>query len=246
MPPRGYAVSDKSFVVVAAHVGDFVWRAGGAIACHAKLGLKPIVVCLSYGAYGESAKLYEDKAMTAAKARDIRREEAESAARILGAEIHFLGEEDYPLRPTAEMFETTVRLLRKHQPAFMMTHPRVDPSNWDHVETFRFAVEARQVAQAQGRPWGEIAGAPQVYCFEPHQPEICEYVPDTYLDITEVWEQKFAAMQCLKGQVSLWSYYKGVAEKNGNLARRRNFGSALYAESFQRVFPTTMSRLDPV
>jgi 4-oxalomesaconate hydratase len=239
-------VSEKSFVVVSAHVGDFVWRAAGAIACHARLGLKPVVVCLSYGAIGESAKLYEDATMTARKARDIRRDEAERAAEILGAEIHFLGDEDYPLRPTGDMLETTVRLLRRVQPVFMMTHPRVDPSNWDHVETFRFALEARQVAQAQGRPWGDIAGAPQVYCFEPHQPEICEYVPDTHLDITEVWEQKWAAMQCLKGQVSLWNYYKGVAEKNGNLARRRNFGSTLYAESFQRVFPTTVTRLDPI
>ncbi|HWK00451.1 MAG TPA: PIG-L deacetylase family protein [Xanthobacteraceae bacterium] len=239
-------MAGKNFIVISAHVGDFVWRAGGAIALHARLGLKPTVVCLSYGAIGESAKLYEDPAMTAAKARDIRRSEAEQAAKVLGADIHFLDAEDYPLRPTPEMFEKTVRLLRETQPEFIMTHPRVDPSNWDHVETFRFATEARQVAQAQGRPWGKIAGGPQVYCFEPHQPELCEYTPDTYLDISEVWDQKWSAMQCLKGQTSLWNYYKGVAEKNGNLARRRNFGTAQYAESFQRVFPATVKRLDPV
>lgn len=239
-------MSENSFVVVSAHVGDFVWRAGGAIALHAELGLTPIVICLSYGAIGESAKLYDEPGMTAAKARDIRRDEAEQAAAILGAEIHFLDGEDYPLRPTPEMFETTVRLLRRAQPRFLMTHPRVDPSNWDHVETFRFATEARQAAQAQGRDWGPVAGAPQVYCFEPHQPELCEYVPDTYLDIGAVWEKKWAAMQCLKGQTSLWNYYRGVAEKNGNLARRRSFGSAQLAESFQRVFPSTVRRLDPV
>ncbi|MBA4790761.1 MAG: PIG-L family deacetylase [Rhizobiales bacterium] len=237
-------MSEPNFVVVSAHVGDFVWRAGGAIALHKKRGFHPIVICLSYGAIGESAKLYANAEMSAAKARDIRRAEAEKAAAILGAEIHFLDGEDYPLRPTPEMFEFTVRLLRKAQPAFMLTHPQVDPSNWDHVETFRFALEARQVAQAQGRPWGPVAGAPQVFSFEPHQPEICAYVPDTLLDITEVWETKWAAMQCLEGQTALWDYYKGVALKNGNLARRRNFGSASHAESFQRVFPSIVRGLE--
>ena len=237
-------MAEHNFVVVSAHVGDFVWRAGGAIASHKKRGFHPIIICLSYGAIGESAKLYNDPQMTAEMARDIRRAEAEKAAEILGAEIHFLESEDYPLRPTPEMFEATVRLLRKAQPAFMLTHPQVDPSNWDHVETFRFALEARQVAQAQGRPWGAVAGAPQVYSFEPHQPEICAYVPDTLLDISDVWDTKWAAMQCLEGQTALWDYYRGVALKNGNLARRRNFGSATHAESFQRVFPSIVRGLE--
>lgn len=238
-------MSEKTFVVVSAHVGDFVWRAGGAIASHARRGFRPIVICLSYGAIGESARLYTDPSMTAAKARDIRRAEAEQAAKILGAEIHFLDAEDYPLRATPQMFEWTVKLLREAQPQFMITHPRVDPSNWDHVETCRFALETRQVAQAQGRPWGPVAGAPQVYSFEPHQPEICEYVPDTHLDISDVWDVKWQAIQCMESQKAIWDYYKGVAEKNGNLARRRNFGAATHAESFQRIFPAIVRGLEP-
>lgn len=41
------------------HSADFVWRAGGAIAHHTKLGYDVTIVCLSYGERGESAKLWK-------------------------------------------------------------------------------------------------------------------------------------------------------------------------------------------
>ncbi len=44
----------KSGLVITAHPGDFVWRAGGAIALHAKRGYKMKIVCMSYGERGES------------------------------------------------------------------------------------------------------------------------------------------------------------------------------------------------
>ena len=39
----------KSGLVITAHPGDFVWRAGGAIALHAMKGYRMKIVCLSYG-----------------------------------------------------------------------------------------------------------------------------------------------------------------------------------------------------
>ena len=44
----------KAGLVVTAHPGDFVWRAGGAIALHAKKGYRMKIVCLSFGERGES------------------------------------------------------------------------------------------------------------------------------------------------------------------------------------------------
>ena len=45
----------KTALVVSAHAADFVWRAGGAIALHARRGYRVRIVCLSYGERGESA-----------------------------------------------------------------------------------------------------------------------------------------------------------------------------------------------
>ena len=39
----------KTGLVVTAHPGDFVWRAGGAIALHARRGYCMKIVGLSYG-----------------------------------------------------------------------------------------------------------------------------------------------------------------------------------------------------
>lgn len=47
---------DDSLLVVSAHAGDFVWRAGGAIALTTARGGRATVVCLSYSERGESRR----------------------------------------------------------------------------------------------------------------------------------------------------------------------------------------------
>jgi 4-oxalomesaconate hydratase len=66
----------RSTLVVTAHAGDFVWRAGGAIALAAARGEKVTIACLTFGERGESAKAWrEGKKLDEIKA--IRRDEAE-------------------------------------------------------------------------------------------------------------------------------------------------------------------------
>ena len=235
----------KSLVVVSAHAADFVWRAGGAIALHAKkLGYRAVVVCITGGERGESNEVYAaEPGITAEKVRERRKAEAREAAEVLGAEVHFLDQQDYLLYPTPAVLEKIVDIYRDCQPNFILTHPQQDPSNWDHVTACRLALEARMVAQAPGRPGGKFIAAPQVYCFEPHQAELCHFQPDTLLDITDVWELKWRAMQCVKAQTKMWPYYKNVAEQRGNIARRRTERTITHAEAYQRIFPKTVQEL---
>jgi 4-oxalomesaconate hydratase len=65
---------DKAGLVVSAHSADFVWRAAGAIALHARRGFRVKVVCLSYGERGESAKLWRKGSMTIESVKSARRE----------------------------------------------------------------------------------------------------------------------------------------------------------------------------
>src|SRR5215218_151436 len=86
---EGRTETAGSLLVVSAHAGDFVWRAGGAIALAAERGERATVVCLSFGERGESARAWrEGRSLEEIKA--IRREEAESAAAALGADVRFL------------------------------------------------------------------------------------------------------------------------------------------------------------
>jgi 4-oxalomesaconate hydratase len=239
----------KSMVVIAAHTGDYVWRCAGAIALHAKLGYRVAVICLSYGERGEAAKLYVDPAMTAPKARSLRKIEAEKAAAILGAEIHFFDGDDYVLHTNEAMLDRAVAIMREVQVGVILTHTRDDPGNIDHVVASQFALQARMSAQAVGRSGGKAIGspeihgmtigAPQVYCFEPHQSELCSFKPDTLLDISPVWEQKWAAIQCIESQPLMWDHYRNMAIQRGSVAR----GRPKYAEAFQRIFPSTVQEL---
>ena len=85
---------------------------------------------------------------------------------------------------------------------------------------------------------------PELLLFEPHQPELCNFVPTTFVDITPVIEKKHAAMAEMKAQAYLVTYYAQRAEQRGNHARRSSGNSAIrYAEAFQRVTPQVVSAL---
>jgi len=59
----------KQCLVVSEHPGDFVWRAGGAIALHAKKGYRVKIVCLAFGERGESQFARKQPGMTLDKVK---------------------------------------------------------------------------------------------------------------------------------------------------------------------------------
>lgn len=243
-------MANKTALIVSAHSADFVWRCGGAIALHAAKGYDVTVVCLSYGERGESAKLWKQEGMTMERVKSERRREAENAARALNVhDIDFFDLGDYPLEMTREAKDRLVDVIRKVQPSFMMSHSKYDPYNTDHMYVSEWTLECRAMAQAWGHNPGEkVLGSPQVYLFEPHQPEQMNWKPDVFLDISDVWDKKWAAIQCMEGQEHLWNYYKNVAENRANHFRRNSGGSAggraaKYAEGFQSIFPRTVDEL---
>jgi 4-oxalomesaconate hydratase len=229
-------------LVVSAHAGDFVWRAGGAIALASEHGDRAVVLCLSYGERGESARAWrEGRKLEEIKA--LRREEASAAAAELGAEIQFADAGDYPLPETAELTDQIVGVYRDVSPAVVLTHPLTDPYNGDHPAAARMALQARILAQAVGYDApGEPLGAPPVFFFEPHQPEQCDFKPQVLLDITSVFSRKRKAMECLAAQQHMWGYYTDLARRRG-VQLRRNSGPNLglahdtMAEAYMRVYP---------
>ena len=242
---------EKTALVVSAHSADFVWRAGGAIALHQEKGFKVTVVCLSYGERGESAKLWKQQGMTLEKVKKERRLEAENAAKALGvSDIRFFDVGDYPLDLGPPVQNQMVDVIREVQPKFIMSHSKWDPYNTDHMNTTQFVLQCRMIAQAWGHnPGQKVLGAPQVYLFEPHQTEQMEWKPSIFLDITDVWEKKWNAIQCMNGQEHLWAFYKNVAENRANHFRRNSGGqaggrAAKYAEGFETIFPRTVDELD--
>ncbi|MEH6525567.1 MAG: PIG-L deacetylase family protein [Sneathiella sp.] len=241
----------KTALVISAHAADFVWRCAGAIALHQEKGYDVTIACLSYGERGESAKLWKQEGGTTLESvKKSRRIEAENAAKALNAyDIEFFDLGDYPLEVTRDDKFKLVDLIRKVQPSFMLSHSQYDPYNTDHSFATTLAMECRMIAQAWGHNPGEkVLGAPQLYLFEPHQTEQMGWKPDVFLDITDVWDKKRAAIECMQGQEHLWDFYTNVAENRGNHFRRNSGGqagglSAKYAEGFQSIYPRTVDEL---
>ena len=235
-------------LAVTAHPGDFVWRAGGALALAVANGQRAVIACLSFGERGESASLWRaGKTMDEVKA--VRREEGEVAAAALGAEVRFFDAGDYPLTETPELLEQLIELYRELQPSAVLTHSPSDPYNVDHPVAGDIARKARILAQAPGVVGvGDVIGAPPVFCFEPHQSEVCGFVPNVLLDITPVWETKLAAMNTLSAQGHLVEYYSDLGRRRGVQAKRNsgpNLGlpANTFAEAYQRVYPQVTSEL---
>ena len=239
------APTGKSGLVITAHPGDFVWRAGGAIALHAKRGYRMKIVCMAYGERGESQFAWKKAGVSLAEVKAGRRAEAEKAAAILGAEIEFFDCGDYPLRPTPEMLDRTIDIYRELKPAFVLTHALEDPYNFDHPTAAHFAQEARIIAQAAGhKPDPARAyAAPPVFLFEPHQPEQCNFKPQVILNIDEVWETKLEAFRVLAAQKHLWEYYTRVALNRGVQGGRNTGKPMTYGEAYQRLFPQALEEL---
>lgn len=226
-------------LVVSAHAADFVWRAAGYIAKVTSGGGEASVVCLSFGERGESPGAWRQPGMTLERVKEIRQEEAQAAGDALGAKMRFLDKGDYPLPDSEETLLELAEIMREVQPEVILTHSVTDPYNYDHPVAADLTIRARAVAQALGRESAyPVLGAPPVFRFEPHQPEMCGFRPDVLIDITGVFERKQAAMAAMKSQDHMVRYYEGLAERRGVQAVRNGGpGSIVYAEAYQRVFP---------
>lgn len=231
-------MNQKNALIVSAHSADFVWRAGGAAALYAERGWNMHILCLSFGERGESAKLWKQGNMSLETVKRIRKEESQQAAAILGASVSFLDCGDYPLRVGDEALFKIVEVYRQLKPEFVLTHSFKDPYNFDHPLANHLALEARIIAQAHGHhPEQAVIGAPPVFLFEPHQPEQCEWKPETFLDISSVWDKKYRAFQIMGAQEHLWEYYTRVGLQRGAQASRNSNKKIKYAEAFQCVYP---------
>jgi 4-oxalomesaconate hydratase len=231
--------------VIGAHSADFVWRSGGAVAKAVELGGVAEVIALSYGERGESGELWKQEGQTVDNVKRIRHAEAEAAAGALGASFRCLDLGDYPLQIDADALNQIADAIRAFAPDVLVTHTDRDPFNPDHPVAFTAVDRARGLAAGAGVQSGFATVAPPaLFLFEPHQPELCNFTPTTFVDITSVIEKKKAAMAEMKAQQYLQTYYAQRAEQRANHARRASGDKSVqYVEAFQRVIPQVVSEL---
>jgi len=229
----------RHLLVVGAHSADFVWRAAGAVATHTAAGGSATVLALSYGERGESGALWKEEGQTEERVKAIRHEEASGAAEVLGADFVALDLGDYPLRVDDAAVDRLAGLMRDIRPAVVITHPELDPFNPDHPVAHRAVAQARLLTSGAGVASAfETVPPTEFLAFEPHQPELCGFVPSFFLDITAVFDRKVQAMKHMSAQSYLQEYYAQRGEHRGNHARKVSGDAGVrQAEAFMRLVP---------
>jgi 4-oxalomesaconate hydratase len=242
-------MSGRRLLVIGAHSADFVWRSGGAVAVCTAAGGSACVIALSYGERGESGELWKEQdpahPQTIERVKEIRHGEAERAAAALGAEFRCLDLGDYPLQIDGDALALISDQIRDFAPDVLVTHTDTDPFNPDHPVACAAVQRARGLAAGAGVQSGfATVKPPQLFLFEPHQPELCNFTPTTFVDITAVMDAKRAAMAEMKAQKYLQTYYTERADHRGNHARRASGDQDIrQAEAFQRVIPQVVTEL---
>lgn len=236
----------KKLLVVGAHSADFVWRSAGTVAKFVEQGGHARVLALSYGERGESGELWKENPNRSEEdVKKIRHEQALKAAEILGATFESFDWGDYPMILTDERIMQLTALIRDFEPGVILTHTEKDPFNPDHPLAYVAVQRARLLAAGAG-----VASAfkniipPAWYSFEPHQPELSSFVPDTFVDISSVMDKKIKAMDCMGAQNYLKSYYTELASRRGNHARRiAGTQEIMFAEAHQSMVPRVLNNI---
>lgn len=235
----------KKILVVGAHSADFVWRSAGVIAVTTSQGGSAVVIALSYGERGESGNLWKEPNQTVENVKRIRHEQAVLAAEAVGASFRCLDLGDYPLTITEDAIDRLTQILRDEAPDVIVTHAPADPFNPDHPLAHQAVQKARLLASGAGVASAfERITPPDWYLFEPHQPELCDFKPNTFVDITPVMDLKIKAMEAMGAQSYLKDYYTELASLRGNHARRISGDQSIrHAEAFQRMIPWVIASL---
>ncbi len=179
-------------LAIGAHGDDLELFCGGTLARFAQRG-DQVFMCVVTDGRGRPKGDPE-------RIAEIRRAESEASAAVIGAELVWMALPDGGLwfdAPTRHQF---VEVIRRARPDLIITHP-ADDYHPDHKTTSRLVMDAAQIARTANYP----------SAFPPHRAAVpvafmeaelgIGFIPEEYVDISPVWEQKLAMLDCHKSQL---------------------------------------------
>ena len=189
----------RTAMVVGAHPDDPDFAVGGTVAKWARDGWRMVYVVCTNGDKGSS-----DPEMTSERLAVLRDPEQRASARVLGAsDVEMLGHPDGCLEDTIAFRGELVRLIRKYRPERVLAH---DPHGRHPVHR-----DHRMAGMATLDAVFPAAGNPMFYAehraegLTPHKvKEVYLWGsedPDTFVDISDVWDTKIKAVACHVSQV---------------------------------------------
>jgi LmbE family N-acetylglucosaminyl deacetylase len=164
-------------VCVGGHPDDPESGCAGTLARYVELGHSVTVVYLTRGERGIEGKSNEEAAA-------IRSTECEVACKIMGAKALFAGQIDGSADFTRASVDDLKKILALEKPDVVFTHWPID-THMDHQVASMCTIRAVMALQPH----------PQLYFFEVDTGSQTQgFAPNTYVDVSPVWEKKKAAL----------------------------------------------------
>lgn len=243
-------------VSIGAHPADVFDQSGGTLAHHTDRGDYAACISLTHGARVHDAviseAMFHRKEVPEGTAlqqmigdrSDVKSREVIAACKILGVnDVHFMGEDDAILLVERDIIRRLASRLRQIRPDIVLTHFPFESDGQvaAHAVAGQIVLHAIQYAASvdpgDRQPPTRVA---QVFFFGHNAATVRAglwdsrggYTNDVFVDITDVIDRKFAAMECLVSQGYAGAYNRKRTER-GDGAFGANTVS--YGEGFIRM-----------
>ncbi len=214
---------------VGAHPDDIEIYAGGTFAKYARRGDEVTIAYATDGQMGHPT-------LSPEQISSIRREEAQAACDVIGAQMIWLGFQDEFFFYNQQSRLVFIDMIRQVGPDVIITH-YPDFFSGDHTGVGQQASDAAIVVNMPNLKTRHApVEIPQVYFME--APSGVGFLPEEYVDITDTFELKKELVSCHKSQSEWlkWGYGIDYIELIEIVARFRGLQAGVrYAEGFKRV-----------
>ncbi len=184
-----------NILAIGAHPDDLDICCGGTLIRLARGGARVVMAVMTDGRANPTG----DPVGVAAR----RKREAQRSAGLAGAELAWLGFPDGGLVDDEPARLTLIALMMRVQPDLIITHTP-DDYHSDHIATARLVMATVQMAWA---PPPGLAGdplrKPVPVAFMPPANGI-NFIPEEYVDVSEVWETKLQMALSHRSQYLPW------------------------------------------
>ena len=209
----------STLLAIAAHPGDAFFTMGAAVAQHIAGGGHGAFLSLSLGERGH-------KTIPPKEYGKMQRAASEKAAKILGAETVFLAFPDAEVPQNDEAGFAVCDVIRKFKPAIVLTHWS---GSWhkDHQNCHAIVRDAVFYAGLAAISRQEPAHTVGKVFYAENWEDIANFQPDTYLDISGVYERWLEACEAFpmwRGETGFRynDYYRSLAVMRGCVSGFQN------------------------
>jgi LmbE family N-acetylglucosaminyl deacetylase len=200
-------------MVIGAHAADAEIMGGATVLKHVDAGWKAVMVHMTPGEKGHPQLSPEEY-------KAIKDVEAENAARLLGAESVMMPWPDGELPVNEDVQMAIADVIRQYRPSVILTHWN-GSFHRDHNNTYTNVIASLFFAGLKTFVREYPPHVPDELYFAENWEDVENFVPEVYLDITDVFDRYIEAIHAyslFRQEVVSFRYeqwYRGASEMRG-------------------------------